>query len=73
VMNIDGEMLAAFVGICYKIAVESYMQILEIVVNEFKLYKADSKLKDKIQYNKLVAFARTQPEADGLMLQHGLG
>jgi hypothetical protein len=73
VMNIEGEMLAAFVGICYQIAVESYMQILEIVVNEFNLYKADPKLKDKIQYNKLVAFARNQPEADGLMRLHGLG
>jgi hypothetical protein len=29
------------VGIAYTIAVESYMQILEVLVNEFKLYKVD--------------------------------
>jgi hypothetical protein len=72
VSNIDGEMLAAFVGICYQIAVESYMQILEILVNEFRLYITDPKLKDKIQYAKFVAFARSQREADAVMRVHGL-
>jgi hypothetical protein len=73
VWNVSGEMLAAFVGICYQIAVESYMQILEILANEFKLYRADPKLKDKIQYAKFVAFARNQREADAAMRVHGLG
>jgi len=73
VWNVSGEMLAAFVGICYQIAVESYMQILEILVNEFRLYVHDDKLKDKIQYAKFVAFARSQEEADAVMRVHGLG
>lgn len=73
VWNVSGEMLAAFVGICYQIAVESYMQVLEILVNEFRLYSHDDKLKDKIQYAKFVAFARTQKEADAVMHVHGLG
>jgi hypothetical protein len=73
VWNVSGEMLAAFVGICYQIAVESYMQILEMLVTEFRLHVHDDKLKDKIQYAKFVAFARSQREANAAMRVHGLG
>ena len=73
VWNVNGETFAAFAGICYQIAVESYMQILEILANEFRLYVHDGKLKDKIQYAKLVAFARSQNEANAVMRVHGLG
>jgi len=73
VWNVSGEMLAALVGICYQIAVESYMQILEMLVNEFRLSVHDGKLKDKIQYAKFVAFAQNQVEADAVMRVHGLG
>ncbi len=61
------------VGIAYTIAVDSYMQILEVLVNEFKLYNADPLLKNKIKYNKEVAFTESQEEADSLMQAYGLG
>lgn len=36
------EWVTSFVGILYSIAVDSYMKILEILVNEFKLYETVS-------------------------------
>jgi len=61
------------VGIAFTIAVDSYMQILEVLVNEFKLYNSDPKLKAKIKYAKTVAFAESQEEADTIMRDYGLG
>jgi hypothetical protein len=61
------------VGIAYTIAVDSYMQILEVLVNEFKLYNFDPKLKSKIKYAKAVAFVESQEEADALTQGYGLG
>lgn len=61
------------VGIAYTIAVDSYMQILEVLVNEFKLYNSDPKLKAKIKCAKRVAFAESQEEADEIMGHYGIG
>lgn len=60
------------VGIAYTIAVESYMQILEILVNEFKLYTTNPLLKNKIAYMKNVAYAESQDEADRIRYAYGV-
>lgn len=66
------ELFAFFAGIAYKIAGESYIQLLEVIINEFKLFCADPTLKDKLSCAKLVAYANNQEEADVILRAHGL-
>lgn len=48
------------------------MQILETVVNEFKLHATNPRIKEKIRFAKNVAFANSQEEADQLRLGYGV-
>jgi hypothetical protein len=66
------ELFAFFAGIAYKIAGESYIQLLEVIINELKLYSAAPTLKDKLNCAKLVAYANNQEEADVILRAHGL-
>jgi hypothetical protein len=71
-LNMTSEWVTSFVGIVYSIAAESYMQILEILVNEFKLYITNPHLKKKIICNRDLGFTRTPEEGEAVMRKHGL-
>lgn len=59
-LNMTTEWVTSFVGIVYSIAVDSYMEVLEILVNEFKLYITNQHLKKKIICNRDLGFTRRQ-------------
>ena len=46
-MNINNNWVTSFVGVSYAIAMQSYEQILEILINEFKMYNHDALLKKR--------------------------
>jgi hypothetical protein len=66
------DLFAFFAGIACTIAGDSYIELLKVIVSEFKLGRADPKLVDKITCSKLVAFADSQEEADVILRAHGL-
>jgi Family of unknown function (DUF5677) len=59
VTNLKGETFAHLCGVAYTITIECYALILESIVDEFRIYKVDAKLKDKITFAKMVPFAET--------------
>ncbi len=71
-LNMTTEWVTSFVGVLYSIAADSYMEILEILVNEFKLYVTNEHLKKKIICNRDLGFTRTQEEGEAVMRRHGL-
>jgi len=71
-LNMTAAWVTSFVGIVYSIAVDSYMEILEILVNEFKLYVTNPHLKKKIRCNRDLGFTRTPEEAEVVMRNRGL-
>ncbi len=71
-LNMTREWVTSFVGIVYSIAADSYIQVLEILVNEFKLYITNDHLKKKILCNRELGFTRTQEEGLAVMRKYGL-
>ena len=71
-LNMTTEWVTSFVGILYSIATDSYMEILEILVNEFKLYTTNPHLKKQIICNRDLGFTRTPKEGEMVMRKHGL-
>jgi hypothetical protein len=71
-LNMTTEWVTSFVGVLYSIATDSYMEILKILVNEFKLYATNEHLKKKIICNRDLGFTRTQEEGEAVMRRHGL-
>lgn len=71
-LNMTAEWVTSFVGILYSIAADSYMDILEILANEFKLYVTNEHLKKKIICNRDLGFTRTPEEGEAVMRRHGL-
>src|SRR6185312_408289 len=69
--NATTSSVALGAGICFAIACDAYIALLEIVINEFKLYATMPMLKDKIAYMKEVAFTESQQEADDLLAAYG--
>ena len=66
------DLFAFFAGKAYIVAGDSYVELLKVIVSEFKLDRADPKLVDKITCSKLVAFADDQDQADVILRAHGL-
>jgi len=48
VANLQAGTFALMAGICFTIVLESYVQILEALINEYKIYHADDRLKKKL-------------------------
>ncbi len=71
-LNMTTEWVTSFVGLAYSIAADSYLEILEILVNEFKLYITNEHLKKKIICNRDLGFTRTPEEGEAVMREHGL-
>lgn len=71
-LNLTTEWVTSFVGIVYSIAIDSYVEILEILVDEFKLYTTNEHLKEKIVCNRDLGFTKTPEEGELVMRRHGL-
>jgi hypothetical protein len=71
-LNMTTEWVTIFVGVVYSIAAESYTQILETLVDEFKLAAANEHIKKKIRCNLDLGFTNTPAEGEAVMRKHGL-
>ena len=71
-LNLTAEWVTSFVSVVYGIAIDSYMEILEILVNEFKLSATNEHIKKKIVCNRDLGLTKTPEEAEVVMLKHGL-
>jgi hypothetical protein len=66
VANLGATTFALLAGVAFNIAMESYMEILTAIIDEFKIIKADPKLKDKMMLAKMLPFTDTPEEANRL-------
>jgi hypothetical protein len=57
------EAFAHLCGVCYTIVITCYALTLEIIVDAFRITKADDRLTDKIEFAKIVAFADNDEQA----------
>jgi hypothetical protein len=71
-LNMTTEWVTSFVGIVYSIAVDSYIQILDVLVDEFKLYTTNEYIREKMRCNRDLGFTKTAAEAEEVMRKHGL-
>jgi Family of unknown function (DUF5677) len=67
VANPTAQLLAQLAGVAYIITFHSYSAILESVIEQFHIEKADPAVKTKLAYAKHVAFTTSQEEADQLL------
>ncbi len=65
--TITTESFAYLCGVCFNIVITCYELVLEIIVEAFGIDKADPKMKRKIEFAKIVAFA--DDEEQGLALK----
>jgi hypothetical protein len=71
-LNMTTEWVASFVSVVYSIAIDSYVEILEMLVNEFKLSSTNEHIKRKIVCNRDLGFTSTQEEGETVLRKHGL-
>ena len=71
-LNMTAEWVTIFVGVVYSIAAESYAQILETLVDEFKLSAANEYIKKKILCNRDLGFTNTPEQGEAVMRRYGL-
>ena len=64
--SLKGETFAHLCGVAYTITTECYALILESIIDELKIYKADEKLKDKVAFAKMLPFADAPEQVDEL-------
>jgi len=72
IAHMTGEAFSNLCGIAFHILVKCYAAILEEVINEFKIYHADDKLKNRITYAKMLPFTDSQADIDGLAAALGI-
>jgi hypothetical protein len=63
----NSQLFVDLTGVAFQITYNSYVQILEAVMDEFQLHKADQTLRTKFTFTKFVAFAETQEQAKELL------
>lgn len=69
IANLKIETFTAMCGVALKSCTDSYEGILLSVIDEFKIGKADEKIKGKLMAAKFAAFAKDQAEADMIFRQ----
>ena len=72
VANVTGDTLSLLCGVAFHLVMKCYAIILELVINEFKIYHADGHLKDKIDFAKMLPFTVGGPERRALARALGL-
>jgi len=71
-LNMTAEWVVSFVSIVYSIAIDSYMEILDILVNVFKLSATNEHIKKKIVCSRDLGLTSTPEQAEAVMRKHGL-
>lgn len=71
-LNMTSEWVMSFVSTVYSIAIDSYVAILEILVNVFKLSATNEHIIKKIVCNRDLGFTSTPEEGEAVMRRHGL-
>lgn len=66
VVNLQKEAFMTMCGIAFRLAAESYSQILLAVVHEFKIARGNEKIEEKLQAAKLLPFTDSPKQADEL-------
>jgi hypothetical protein len=66
------EWVASFVSVVYSIAIDSYVEILEMLVSQFKLSSANEHIMRKIVCNRDLGFTSTREEGEAVLRKHGL-
>lgn len=71
-LNMTTDWVTIFVGVVYSIAAESYTQILETLVDEFKLSATNEHIKKKILCNRDLGFTHGPEQGEAVMRKYGL-
>lgn len=64
VANLEAGAFLALCGVALRSSTDSYEQILLAMIDEFKIGKADQKIKDKLNVAKLLPFTNSKEEAE---------
>jgi hypothetical protein len=67
VVNLKAETFTLMCGQAFKLAVDSYLEILSAMIDEFKIEKADRKIKGKMKAARLLPFTETPEQADQVL------
>jgi hypothetical protein len=70
--NLQKESFELMAGIAFIIAVKSYMALMTAIIDEFKLYKQDAKIKTRMQYAQMVPWTDDEEQAAQLWKELGL-
>ena len=70
--NVPIETLLALCGVAFRVLMVCYAIILEAIVNEFKLFEADARVKSRIVFAKMLPFTDSQAEIDALAQALGI-
>ena len=71
-LNMTTEWVASFVSVVYSIAIDSYVEILEMLVSQFKLSATNEHIMRKIVCNRDLGFTSTRVEGEAVLRKHGL-
>jgi hypothetical protein len=66
IVNLQKEAFMTMCGIAFRLAAESYSQILLGVIREFKIAKGNDKVEEKLKAAKLLPFTDSPEQADQL-------
>jgi len=65
-VNLKAETFTILCAVAYKVAADSYWELLLAMINEFKIAKASEKIEEKLKAAKLLPFTDTPAEAEQL-------
>jgi hypothetical protein len=72
VVNVSGPALSMLSGVAFTIAVEAYVQILDMIIDEFKITRGDPKIKSKLIYSKMLPFTEGVAQQQQLATELGI-
>jgi len=72
VLNVSSSAFAFLAGISYKIAADSYGEILEVLIREFHITTIDEIVRQRIQHAQLYPFAETPEEKEAILAALGV-
>ena len=70
IINLDKESFRALAGLAFTVVFKSYMILLTAVIDEFRIFNADEKIKEKMTLAKMLPF--TSGPAQELALTRAL-
>lgn len=71
-LNMTTDWVTSYVSVVYSIAIDSYVEILEMLAVQFKLSATNEHIIRKIICNRDLGFTSTQAEGEAVMRKHGL-